>query len=289
MKVFISADMEGTTGVTAWDDVTTGKPSYERFRKLLTGDVNAAINGALEAGATEVLVNEAHGGMRNILIEDLNPKARMITGFMGKRLGMMEGIDESFDAAFLIGYHARAGTDAGVLHHTLTGSIHNFWINGVLVGETGISASQAGYYGVPIALVSGDDKLAKEAKELLGDLETAIVKLGVDRYTARCLSPKESSERIKQAAKRALERIRELKPYQVETPVRFEVEFTSVGMASLASAIPSVVREGPRKISHTSENVIEGWNIIWPSILLATNAEPRRRGRRSYSCRREEL
>jgi len=275
MKVFISADMEGTTGVTAWDDVSPGKPAYERFRKLLTADVNAAIEGAIEAGATEILVNEAHGGMRNILIEDLNPKARMITGSMGKRLCMMEGIDESFVAVFLIGYHARAGTDAGVLHHTLTGSIYNFWINGVLVGETGISASLAGYYGVPIALVSGDDKMAKEAKELLGDVEMAEVKVGVDRYTARCLPPKESGERIKQAAVRALERINELKPYKVETPVKFEVEFTSVGMASLASALPGVVKKESRKIFHKSKNVIEGWNIIWPSILLSTSAEPR--------------
>jgi len=101
------------------------------------------------------------------------------------------------------------------------------------------------------------------------------VKVGVDRYTARCLPPKESGERIKQAAVRALERINELKPYKVETPVKFEVEFTSVGMASLASALPGVVKKESRKIFHKSKNVIEGWNIIWPSILLSTSAEPR--------------
>jgi len=276
MKVFISADMEGATGVTYWEDVSSGKPAYERFRKMLTGDVNAAIEGALEAGAKEILVNEAHGGMRNILIEELNPRARMITGFMGKRLCMMECVDETFDAGFLMGYHARAGTVAGVLNHTLTGSIHNFWINGVLVGETGISASQAGYYGVPIAMVSGDDKLATEAKQLLGEVETAIVKYGVSRYAAKCLTPNESGEVIKQAAKSSLERISELKPYKPKTPVKFEVEFTSPAITSQASIFPGVVREGPRKISCTSEDLIEGWNVIWPSCLLGFTAIPRR-------------
>jgi D-amino peptidase len=276
MKVFISADMEGTTGVTAWDDVNPEKPSYQRFRKFLTRDVNAAIEGAIEAGATEVVVNEAHDGMRNILIEELNTKARMITGFEGKKLCMMEGIDETFDAVFLVAYHAKAGTDAGILNHTLIGSIHNFWINDVLVGESGISASLAGHYNVPVVLVTGDDKVAKEAKDLLGNPETAIVKEGIDRYSAKCLTPEESSGRIRQAAKKALTRLKEYKPYRVKTPVKLDVEFTSANMASLASSIPGVVREGTRKISLTSKDVVAGWNIVWPSILLSMAAERQR-------------
>jgi D-amino peptidase len=275
LKVFISADMEGATGVTCWDDVSPGKPAFERFRKLLTRDVNAAIEGAFEAGATEVVVNEAHDGMRNILIEDLNPRARMISGFRGKPLCMMEGIDASFDAAFLIAYHAKAGTTAAVLNHTLTLSIQNFWINGVIVGESGISATLAGHYDVPVALVTGDDKLVKEARGLLGNIEATEVKQGISRYSASCLNPEESSERIKQAAARALVRIDDLKPYKPATPVRFEVEFTSPDMASLASAFPGVVAEEPRKISCELEDVLKCWNIIWPSILLGMNAEPR--------------
>ncbi|MFQ6054329.1 MAG: M55 family metallopeptidase, partial [Candidatus Bathyarchaeia archaeon] len=214
-------------------------------------------------------------GMRNILIEELNPKARMITGFEGKRLSMMEGVDSGFDAAFLIAYHARAGTDAGVLNHTFILNIQNFWINGALVGETGISAALAGYFGVPIALVTGDDKVAGEARELLGNVETAVVKEGLDRYTARCLTPEESGERIRRAAERALRNLDALKPHRVETPVRFEIEFTTVGMAAQASAIPGIVREGARRISHTSEDLLRGWNTILPSILLAMMAERR--------------
>jgi D-amino peptidase len=273
MKVFISADMEGTTGATCWNDVDPSKRSYQRFRRLLTGDVNAAIEGALEAGATEVLVNEAHDGMRNILIEELNTKARLISGFMGKRLCMMSGIDGSFDAAFLISYHSRAGTDAAIMNHTLLLNIHNFWINGVLVGEGGISSAMAGHHGVPVALVSGDDKVAKEMKELLGDVETAETKVGVDRYTADCLTPEETGARIKQAAKRALERVGDFKPYKVEAPVKLEVEFTSASTALLASTVPGIVKEGPRRISHTAEDMIQAWSTIWPSILVSMPAE----------------
>jgi D-amino peptidase len=273
LKVFISADMEGATGVTSWDDVNAEKPPYQRFRRLLTGDVNSAIEGAIEAGATEVLVNEAHSTMRNILLEELNPAARMISGFHGKRLGMMEGVNGSFEAAFLVGYHARAGTDAAILNHTFFLSIHNLWINGVLVGETGLSAALAGHYGVPVVLVAGDDKVGREARQLLGTVETAEVKEAISRYSASCLTPKESGERIKEAAKRAL--ALDAGPYRPEPPVKFEVEFTSPDMASLASTVPGVVREDSRRISYTAEDVLKCWSVVFPSMLLATTADPR--------------
>lgn len=273
MKVFISADMEGATGVTGWDDVGPGKQPYERFRKLLTGDVNAAIEGALEAGATEVLVNEAHDGMRNILIEELNPGARMISGFRGKRLCMMEGIDEGFDAVFLVGYHARAGTDAAILNHTLFLSVHNFRINGIPVGEAGISAALAGHYDVPVVLVTGDDKVATEARALLGIVSTAVVKEGISRYSAKCLTPEESGARIRQAAKEALGMAAET--YKPEFPVKLDVEFTSPDMAATASTVPGVVRERPRTVSHTAEDFLGAWSVIFPAMMLATTAEPR--------------
>jgi D-amino peptidase len=277
MKVFLSVDMEGATGVTSWAEVSPNKPQYERFRKFLTGDVKAAVEGAFQAGATEVLVNEAHDGMRNILLEEVDPRVRIITGFEGKKLCMMQGIDDSFDAAFLISYHAKAGTDGAILNHTLTGAIHNFWINGVLVGESGISAALAGYYGVPVVLITGDDKVAREANDLLGHVETAIVKEGLDRYSAKCMTPQESREMIKKAATTALENIDRFKPYKVRTPVKIEVEFTSPSTALLACTIPSVVREGPRKISFSSENVIKAWEVIWPSIRLGMSVEARER------------
>jgi D-amino peptidase len=277
MKVFLSVDMEGATGVTSWAEVNPNKPQHERFRKFLTGDVKAAVEGAFQAGATEVLINEAHDGMRNILLEEVDPKVKIITGFEGKELCMMQGIDESFDAVFLVSYHAKAGTDGAILNHTLTGAIHNFWINGVLVGESGISAALAGHYGVPVALVTGDDKVAAEAKGLLGHVETAVVKEGLDRYSAKCVAPKESGEMIKKAAASALENIGSFKPYKVKTPVKIEVEFTSPSTALLACTIPGVVREGPRKISYSAENVVKAWGGIWASIRLGMSAETRER------------
>jgi D-amino peptidase len=272
MKLFISADMEGCTGVTTGDDVNPGKASYERFRKLLTRDVNAAIEGALDAGVKEILVNEAHNGMRNILIEDLIPDARIISGFEGKDLCMMEGVNSSFDAVFLIGYHARAGTEKAILSHTLFGGIHNFWVNEVLVGESGISASLAGYFGVPIALVTGDDKVASEVLDLLGPLETAVLKKGVSRFSADCLPPKETSKIIRERAKIAVENVKDYSPYIVENPVKIEVEFTSVSMANYASTIPGIHKKDSRTISLSSKNMVEAWKLAWPGIFFAISA-----------------
>lgn len=272
MKIYLSVDMEGATGVTGPDDVNPGKPAYERFRKLLTRDVNAAIEGAIKGGATKIVVNEAHNGMRNILIEELNPKAEMISGFT-KPLCMMEGIDKTFDAAFLIAYHARAGTKAGILNHTLFGKeIVNIKINEKLVGETAISSILAGYFGVPVVLVTGDDKVAREAVDLLGDVETAIVKEGMDRYVAKCLTPEESAIKIRESAESALKRVKKFKPYKAETPIKFEVELISTAMAAVATLIPSVRREEPRTISLTSKDVLEGYKKFWAALLLSSTA-----------------
>jgi len=272
LKIYLSADMEGATGVTGPDDVNPSKPAYERFRKLLTSDVNAAIEGAIKGGASKIVVNEAHNGMRNILIEELNSKAEIISGFT-KPLCMMEGIYNTFDAAFLIAYHARAGAEAGILNHTLFGrTIVNIKINENSVGEAAISSILAGYFGVPIVLVTGDDKVAREAVDLLGDVETAIVKEGIDRYVARCLTPEESAKKIRESAERALRRVKELKPYKVETPITFEVEFVSTAMAALATLIPDVKREESRTISLTSPDVLEGYKKFWATLLLSSTA-----------------
>ena len=275
MRVYISADMEGTSGITGPDDVSPGKPAYERFRKLLTKDVNAAIEGAIKGGASQILVNEAHNGMRNILIEELNPKAEMISGFT-KPLCMMEGIDNSFDAVFLVAYHAMAGTEAAILNHTLWGKeILNIRVNDRPVGETALSSMAAGYFGAPVVLVTGDDKVAKEAKDLLGDIETAVVKEGIDRYVAKCLTPEESAKRIREAAERALGRVKEFKPYKPRTPIRFEVDFVSTAIAATATLIPGIKKENPRTISFTSEDVFEGYKELFAALLLAnTSADP---------------
>jgi len=274
MKVFISVDMEGSSGVTTWDDVVPGRMFYQKSRSLLTHDVNSAIEGALDAGAKEILVNEAHDGMRNLLLDELNPEARVIRGFRGKKLAMMEGVDETFDRAFLVGYHARAGTPGAVLNHTLFNTVHNLWVNGVTVGEGGLSAALAGDFGVPIALVTGDDKVISEMRGLLGSFEAVEVKKGISRYSADCLNPEVTSGLIREAAGRALSA--DVKPYWVEPPVTVEVEFTTLEMGSLAAWVPSVENVEPRKVSCTAGSVVDAWKTIWTSMLLASGmADPK--------------
>jgi D-amino peptidase len=272
MKVFISSDMEGTSGVTGPEDVDPRKEPYKRFQKVMTGDVNAAIEGALLAGADEILVNDSHNGMRNILIEELNPKAQLISGFT-KPLCMMEGIDRSFDVAIFTGYHARVGTAAAVMNHTIFGKeISDVWINDVLVGETGINAGLAGYFGVPVGAVAGDDKVTKEAKAFLGDIETAAVKEGIDRFVAKCLSLEQSRALIKNAAKRAVERRKEFKPLKFSSPVKFKVRFASTAEAAAASVLPIVTREEPRIVSITYNDYLEAFRTFFGVLMLASTA-----------------
>jgi D-amino peptidase len=163
MRVLISADMEGTTGVTGWHDVQPGQPEYQRFRRFLTADVNAAVDGAFQGGATEVVVNEAHDGMRNILIEDLDERVEMISG-LHKPLVMMEGVD-ACDVVFFTGYHARAG-EPGVLAHTLCDEFASVELNGAVASEARLGAALAGEIGVPVGLVTGDDVICSEAEKL---------------------------------------------------------------------------------------------------------------------------
>ena len=185
LKVFISADMEGIAGVVNSDQTSSSGNDYNLARRWMTEEVNAAIRGALEAGATEIVVNDSHGSMRNIIVSELSPAARLITG-SPKPLSMMQGIDDSFDAVIFIGYHAHAGTKDGVLDHTYSGSrIASIRVNGMELGETGLNALIAGWYGVPVVLVAGDSTVCSQAQEKLGkELEVAPVKEAVGRYSA---------------------------------------------------------------------------------------------------------
>lgn len=269
MKVYISADMEGATGVTARADVVPGSPSYNRFRRMLTGDVNAAVEGAIEGGATQVLVNEAHGSKRNILLEDLHPGAEMISG-RTQPLGMMEGIGEGFDAAFFIGYHAMAGTAAGILNHTFSSAqVYNLSLNGEKIGETGMNSLLAGHFKVPIVMISGDDKLCNEARAFLGNVETAVVKESIDRYVARCLTPGKTTQMIKNAAKKSLENISSYAPVNIDPPLHMEIQFMRTSKAAAASLVPSVERKDSRTVAFTCDSIIDAYNLI--TVCLAVS------------------
>jgi D-amino peptidase len=184
---------------------------------------------------------------------------------------MLEGIDESFDKVFLVGYHARAGTLGAILNHTFLLQVHNFWINGVVVGEGGLSAAIAGDYGVPVALVTGDDKTVLEMQSLVPGIESAEVKKGISRYSANCLTPEATYGLIRDAAKRALSA--NVKPYVAKPPVVAEIEFSSIEMANMASWVPTVELVEPRKVSCTGDSFVEAWETIFASMLLGWGAE----------------
>ncbi|OGS68985.1 MAG: hypothetical protein A2Y96_00030, partial [Firmicutes bacterium RBG_13_65_8] len=226
MKVFISADMEGATGVAVGAHVSRqNADEYGRMRRLLTADINAAVRGAAAAGGTEFLVTDAHGTMTNILIEELDRRARLTSG-SNKQLLQMEGIGPDFDAAMFVAYHAREGTEDGLLNHTLLGrTVWEVRCNGRPFGETGINAALAGHFGVPVCLVTGDDKVCREARDLLGDIEAAEGKLARERLVASLLPPEVTAELIEGRARRALERVKsgEIKPFKVPGPVEIEV------------------------------------------------------------------
>ena len=264
MKVYISCDMEGISGVVAGKQTQMNGDEYKRAQKLMTGDLNAAIEGALAGGATEILVNDSHGSMRNILIEELNPNAQLISG-SPKPLSMMQGIDGSFDAAFFIGYHAQAGTAYSVLDHTYSGgTVYQVSLNGQPMGETGLNAALAGYFGVAVVLVTGDKLLVEEATALLGAVEGVAVKESCGRYAARCLVPEEARELIRQAAQRALSR--EGKPFVVEPPITLTVDFISSAHVDMPELIPGANRVSGRRIEFIHEDFLTIYKV-WRAML----------------------
>jgi D-amino peptidase len=269
MKVYISCDMEGISGVVAGKQTEMSNEEYRRGQKLMTRELNAAIEGALAAGASEVLVNDSHGSMRNILIEKLNPTAQLISG-SPKPLSMMQGIDDSFDAAFFIGYHAQAGTAHSVLDHTYSGIVYQVSLNGRPMGETGLNAALAGYFGVPVVLVTGDKLLVEEATALLGVVEGVAVKESYGRYAARCLAPEAVHDLIRQAAQRALSKAKEeRKPFIVEPPITLAADFTSSAHLDMAELIPGSQRTSGRHIEYTHHDLLTVFKVWRVMLKLA--------------------
>ncbi len=253
MKIYISADMEGISGVVHWEEQTFKEGhDYQRFRKLMTEEVNAAAAGFFEAGAEKVVVNDAHGSMKNLLIEKLDKRVRLISGST-KPLAMMEGIDDTFDAAAFVGYHSRVGTH-GVLNHTHTGSLAGFQVNGKTVGEIGMSAFMAGHFQVPVVLVTGCTGATEEAAKLLPNVRTAAVKRYVGRFAADNVHPSRAREEIKKAASRAVEAIPVVEPLVADSPVTTCLTFMSTKQADEAELMPDVERTGPLNVEYTAQD-----------------------------------
>ena len=274
MKIFISADMEGTAGVTDWDQVMPGRPDYARFRRLMTEEVNAAILGALEGGAKEIVVSDAHHTMRNLLIEELHPQAQLVSG-SPKPYSMMQGIDASFDAVFFTGYHAAAGTQDGVLDHTYSGAaIRQVKLGTQIVGEAGLNASLAGHFKVPVALVTGDSTAVQQVKKLVPHIETVSVKEPIGRVAALSFQPVEARRRIKEGAARALKRAKDLKPLIITRPVSLEIEMMYTAQADRCMLVPGVTRESPRAVGYKAKDAEQAFSIFMACLVLARSVEP---------------
>lgn len=264
MRLYISADMEGISGITSWQDI---EPPSARHLRLLAGEINAAIKGALAAGANQIVVNDAHGTMRNLSPEELHLKAELITG-SPKPLGMLAGLDGSFSAAFFLGYHGRAGS-AGILSHTFSERVHRLRINGQEMGEIGLNAFLAGYFGVPVVLVTGDRAAVAEAQGLIPGVVAVAVKDGLGHSAARCLHPLKARELIRQAAVRALEELEGLCPLMPPVPATVEIEFQNPAQADAASILPYSKRIDSFTLGYSGRDYLEVWKATRALVTLA--------------------
>jgi len=270
LKVLISADMEGIGGVSTWEVQADPKGrEYEKFRRLMTQEVNAAIAGAVGAGATEVLVADSHGDGQNIDIELLDKRAKLIRAWP-RPLGMVQGIDSTFDAVVFVGYHAREGVAEAVLAHTDNGRVV-VKLNGVEVPEAGFEGAIAGDFGVPVVFLSGDQTICQEARELLGAIEIAAVKHAIGFYSAEMLPPEESQRLIREGVRRGVERRAEIRPYKISHPVKLEVRFNDVVIAELVSYLPGVERTSGNTIVFTGPDMTEVSKFFNAILYLKTD------------------
>ncbi|MEC4016937.1 M55 family metallopeptidase [Streptomyces sp. H27-D2] len=257
VKILISADMEGATGVTWPADVLPGTPQWERCRHLFTSDVNAAIAGFFDGGADEVLVNEAHWTMRNLLLEKLDDRAQLLTG-RHKSLSMVEGVQHGdVDGIAFVGYHTGAGTE-GVLAHTyLANSITGVWVNGVRASEGLLNARVVAEYGVPVVLVTGDDRTCVDARGYAPRAHGVAVKDYVSRYAAVCRTPAVTAAAIRAGAKEATALAVRHEP-ALETPFTVELEFDAEHLVGAATVVPGVESTGERRVAYTTDTMYAG-------------------------------
>ena len=269
MVVLISADMEGATGVIHPGDVGPRNDEWHRFRHLFTADVNATALGFLEAGV-EVLVNEAHASMRNLVLEELDERVRMLSG-RHKRLGMMEGIDaEDVDGVAFVGYHAAAG-EQGILAHTyLANSITQVRLDGMIASEGLLNATLAAEYGVPVIMVTGDDRTCDDARAYAPDAELVAVKEYISRYAAICLSPARTGVLQREAAERAAARVGRKQP--INRDHRIEVEFDAVQLADATAIIPTVEQLGHRTVGYSAPTMTEAMTTFKIVCSIASSA-----------------
>lgn len=265
MKVFISADIEGATGITSYKQLVAGRDEFQKARLLWIEDLNNLTQGAIEAGAEVVVINEAHALMDNILAHKIHPKAEFISGYI-KPLNQMQGLDETFNLSFIFN-HARAGSMGVLSHSFVMPDVYLLELNGEPIGELGLNALWAGTLNVPVGLVIGDDATAKEAEAFIPGVETAITKKCIDQFTAQCLPPEKTAELLKNKAFQAVKNLKNFKVIKPEEQNTLDITFTMPAMATLVSFVPGAKRVSERKVSFTSRDYEE----VQHFRIVATN------------------
>ena len=257
LRIYISADMEGVVGAVTGEQLGPGGFEYERFRQFMTDEVNAAIDAARAAGATEFLVSDSHGNGQNLLIEQL-PDDVMIVRSWPRPLGMMEGIDETFDGVIFIGYHASTANTRGVRAHTMSSAnITGLRLNGIEMTEGSMNAAIAGHFGVPVILVSGDDAAVAENQVIIGDIEGAVVKWAKGFHSAQTLTPEAAYEVIRTRTASAISRIGDFQPYVLDTPIELELSLKHYMPVETLSYLPNVDKVNSHTIRFVGEDIIE--------------------------------
>ena len=267
MKVFISSDMEGTAGVVDWSQCMAGQPEYEYYRTLLQGEVNAAIEGAQEAGATEFLVNDSHSRMQNLRPDGLAGRARYLSG-RHKPLYMMQGLDDTFDAVFLVSYHGSMASPSPLSHTYNPRAIAEVLLGDTVVGESGINALVAQAYGVPVVLVTGDDVTAAEAEAVCPGIRAAVVKTAVSRFAADSLHPEVARDLIRERAREAIAGLARATPPQIALPATLTVRFRNADLAEMATWVEGVTRSGGTEATITDDDPLRLFRRFITVVLL---------------------
>ena len=259
-KVYISVDMEGISGINGDDQTAAGAAEYGRARKLMAEDANAAIRGAFEGGATDVLVNDSHGGQRNLLPEDLDPRARLISHSF-KRHGMMEGLDESFDAVIFVGYHAKADSPRGVFAHTGSGVVKDLVVNGKSVGEGGMNARLAQWFGVPVVMVTGDDVAVEQQKETAPQVRGVVVKRAINTRAVELRPLAEARREIQTAARESVAASTKVPPVR---PMSYTVrmQFRNFNIPEVATAFNEIRLVAPDTVEFTRTSMPDAYRLI---------------------------
>lgn len=270
LKVYISVDMEGIAGIVAGTQTSPTGANYEWGRRLMLAEANAAIEGAYQAGATEVIVNDSHGPQTNLKADEIDRRVSLITG-QPKPLGMAQGLDSTFDAAIYIGYHAAGSTADAVHGHTFSGALKAVRLNGREVGEYGLNAMVAGHFGVPVAFIAGDRAAVEMAREFIPTVDGLIVKDGIGTNAARTMHPLEARERIAQGVRAALVKRIARPPVRLDTPITLEIELDNLAHTDVVSLVPGIERVSGRVVRYRSPDPLTIYKVA--RIIMALSRD----------------